>query len=141
MTRQSECSLVNGEHIRLSCHPLSEFYQYGFLLRVNRTCSLNQNNMKNTKANPLVITGTEYIERISDTASRGTQESVDYTPDNVIAYGYKSLTLNDMPLSKDDDKFISYAHTLAEAKQEFWSRWQQYVTKRFNRKFVPIYCA
>jgi len=94
--------------------------------------------MKNSK--PIIITGNQYIERLSDSQPRDDHETNNTSLE--YAFGFKNLTITrngiTKPLSKDDDKFIVYAEDIATARSEFWSRWAQYVNKAFNRKFVPI---
>ena len=97
--------------------------------------------MKN-KQQAIIVTGQQYIERPDTTTPRSCEESTDYVPENLVAFGFKNLqiTVNGItkPISKDDDKFIVYSENLETARAEFWSRWQQFVRKAFNRTFVPI---
>ena len=92
--------------------------------------------MKTKTKAPIIIMGKEYTERLADTQTRSDleegYESRDY------AFGFKNLTINGKPLSKDDNKFIVYAESFEVARAEFWSRWQIFIKKAFGRKFVPI---
>ena len=97
--------------------------------------------MKKPTRHPIIITGAQHIERLSDTQSRDDHDSG--LTDNSIAFGFKSLTITKKgitrPLSKDDDKFIAYGATLEEARQTFWARWSIFCKRAFNRNYVPIY--
>ncbi len=98
--------------------------------------------MKTSSPIPIIITGTQVIERIDANRTTADRESSEYSTENLVCFGYKSLEITiqgiTTPLSKDDDKFICYAETLDEARSTFWARWSQYVSKRFNRSFVHI---
>jgi hypothetical protein len=94
-----------------------------------------------SKKNTIIIQGQEYIEHLSDSQSRDDRDS--NNTDNTVAYGYKSLTITKQgitrPLSKNDDKFITFGASLEEARQEFWIRWSTFCKKAFGQQFTPIY--
>jgi len=92
--------------------------------------------MKTNQRNTIIITGTPYVERIADTQSRDDHDSG--LTSTEYAFGYKDLTINGKPLTKDEDKFIVYANDLSVARAEFWGRWQIFIKRAFNRNFVPI---
>jgi hypothetical protein len=92
-----------------------------------------------------IITGIKFTDRPDTTTPRSEHESIDYIPENLVAFGYtnlqilNTLTNSATPLDRDPDKFIVYAPTFEEARTEFWARWSQYISRRFQCSFITIF--
>ena len=99
--------------------------------------------MKTNSSKPITICGTQFIDRPDQSISRSTEESIDYTPENLIAFGFKNLTITQngttKPLSRDDDKFIAYGPTLEEARATFWAPWSIFIKKAFKTNYLVIH--
>lgn len=89
-----------------------------------------------TKQIPLIVIGHQYTERLAASQTRDDHESNNASQE--YAFGFKNLTVNGKPLSKDDSKFIAYGDSFESAREDFWFRWQRFIKKAFNRRFLPI---
>ena len=82
-------------------------------------------------------------ERFQEQDVLPNDERLKYQPIQWV-FGYRNLqyisptTGQWTRLSNDDDKFLVYAPTLKEAKDEFYSRWSLYIFARFGIRFARI---
>jgi hypothetical protein len=82
-------------------------------------------------------------ERFQEQNVLPNDERLKYQPIQWV-FGYRNLqyisptTGQWTRLSPDDDKFLVYATSLKEAKDEFYSRWSLYIHARFGIRFARI---